>query len=181
MGKDSDLPTHIVNLEGNEAYREIRLAFAQKDCIIAVEEPPKQFTAKQGSLWGVSPRDAKKIITVTLQPAGDKTIVGYSSKLASKWVNVTVVGCVLAFVFTAVCVWMALDLSAFLVGGNPSTWSWLVTVKGHVEFQAGEAFVNLSWGLAIFLSIIIALEAAVFVYAKSKIELFAQEAISVIG
>jgi hypothetical protein len=38
--------------------------------------------------------------------------------------------------------------------------------------------VNLSWGLAIFLSIIIALEAAVFVYSKSKIELFAKEAIS---
>jgi hypothetical protein len=174
------LPTSTISLNENDVYQKLKLSFTEKGSTITSEEPPKKFTAKQGSLWGLSPRTAKKTIIVTLQPVDDKTVIDYFSKLASDWVKITVVGCVLAFVLTAVCVWMALDLSAFLVGGNPSTWSWLVTVRGHVEFQAEEAFVNLSWGLAIFLSIIIALEAAVFVYAKSKIELFAQEAISAV-
>ena len=72
---------------------------------------------------------------------------------------------------------MALDLSAFMNTGNPSFWSWLVTAEGQAEFNAGEAFVNLAWGLAIFLFVIIAMEAVVYVYARSKIEAFATEVI----
>jgi hypothetical protein len=88
---------------------------------------------------------------------------------------VTLVGCVLAAVLAAVCVWMALDLGGFLVDGNPGVWSWIVADSGIVLFQEGEAFVNLAWGLAIFLFGIIAAEVAVYVWAKKHVDTAAVE------
>jgi hypothetical protein len=73
---------------------------------------------------------------------------------------------------------MALDLSQFMIDGNPSFWGWIVTSNDTVKFQAAEAFVNLSWGLAVFLSIVIALESAIYVHAGRNIEVFAKEAVA---
>jgi hypothetical protein len=162
-------------LRVDEAYTKLKASLTERGCIIAAEEPPKQLTAKQGSLWGITPKTAKKTLSLSLQPTENKTVIEFSSKLASDWKNITLIGSVFAGVLAAVCVWMALDLEAFLVDSAPSFWSWIVTVQGRIEFGAGEALVNLAWGLAVFLAIIIALELAVYVYARYRIEVFAEE------
>jgi hypothetical protein len=172
------LPERKVDLKVDEAYAKLKTVLVEKGCSVVSEEQPRQLLAKQGSLWGISPRNAKKTIKITLEPAEDKTSIKYSSKLASDWKNVTLIGCVLAFVIAVVCVWMATDLSKFMVDGNPSFWSWIITVGGKAEFQTGEAFVNLAYGLTVFLSVVIVLEFAIVVYARSKIEVFVEEALS---
>ena len=75
------------------------------------------------------------------------------------------------------CIWMATDLSAFFTTNVPGFWGWLVTVNGNVDLAAAQAFVRLTWGFASFLTIIIVLEAAILVYAQSKIDSFAEEAL----
>jgi hypothetical protein len=50
-------------------------------------------------------------------------------------------------------------------------------VNGSVDLAAAQAFVRLTWVLAGFLSFIIVLEAAIVVYAQSKIDSFTQEAL----
>jgi len=45
-----------------------------------------------------------------------------------------------------------------------------VADSGIVLFQEGEAFVNLAWGLGIFLFVIIATEAVVYVWAKKQVD-----------
>ena len=74
--------------------------------------------------------------------------------------------------------WMATDLSTFMVTREPSFWSWLVMVGGNVNLVAAQAFVNLTWGLTIFLSVIILLEVAIVVYARSKIDAFTEYALN---
>jgi hypothetical protein len=98
--------------------------------------------------------------------------------LASDWKNITLIGCVLAFVLVGLCVWLATDLSAFIVTREPSFWSWLVTAGSNLDVTVAHAFVNLTWGLTFFLSVIILLEAAIVGYAHSKIDLFTQEALT---
>ncbi len=171
------MPESTVNLKIADTYQKLKDALIEKHSKVLSETPPQQLIVRQGSLWGITPRTAKKNINITLEASGEKTNIKFSSKLASDWKNVTLIGCVLAFVLAAVCVWMAMDLSTFLVNGSPSFWSWLVTVGGTTQFQAGEAFVDLAWTLAVFLSVIIALEAVVYVYARSKIEAFTTEAV----
>ncbi|MGD6807903.1 MAG: hypothetical protein ACQCN4_13215 [Candidatus Bathyarchaeia archaeon] len=168
---------HIVNLTVEDAYAKLKAQLLAKGCKIVSEVPPNQLSVRQGSLWGVAPRTAKKTVNMTLEASEEKTLIKYSSKLTSDWKNITVIGCILAFILAAVCLWLATDLGAFLNTGNPSFWRWLVSARGQVAFQAGEAFVNLAWGLAVFLFIIIAAEAIVYFYCGSRVETFATEVV----
>lgn len=171
------LPQRIVNIKIEETYLKLKAVLVEKGCLV-VSETPQQLLVKQGSLWGISPKAAKKTINITLYPIEDKTSITYSSELTSDWKNITLIGCILALALVVVCVWMAIDLGAFLVDGNPRFWSWLVTASDHVEFQAGEAFINLTWSLAVFLSVVVISEFAILAYVRSKIDVLAEEALS---
>lgn len=136
---------------------------------------------RQGSLWGITPQAAKKTLDFKLKTTDDGgTLVACSSRLASDWKNITVFGCVFAFVLVAVCVWIGTDLDAFMIGKNPSFWGWLITAYGIVNYGLGHALASLVWGLAVFLLVIIALEAVVGVYVHVKVERFAGQALSTI-
>jgi hypothetical protein len=168
------LPQTTVNLGIEEAYVKGREALVKQGCNIVSEEQPRQLVVRQGSLWGISPRTAKKTVKATFESADDKTNITYSSKLTSDWKNVTIIGCVLAAALVALCVWMAVDLSEFMTTGTPEFWAWLIMSRDTVQLNTGEAFVNLAWGLSVFLVIIIAIEAAIYVYVLRNLEVFAQ-------
>lgn len=142
------------------------------------EQSPSQIILTQGSLWGLSPRAAKKAVTLHFESVANGTQVTCTSKLSSDWKNLTLGGCVLALVVMGVCLWMATDLSSFMVSREHSFWSWLVTSEGNMNLQAGQTFVSLTWGLAIFLSLIVLVEIAILCYAQAKIDVFAQEALN---
>lgn len=168
------MPQTIVNVGVEEAYAKAKEVFVKQGCIIVSEEQPNQLVVRQGSLWGISPRTSKKNITATFKASGDKTEVTYSTKLSSDWKNVTIIGCILAAALVALCVWMALDLGEFMTTGGPGFWAWLITSGDTVRFSAGQAFVNLAWGLSVFLVIVIVIEAAIYVYTGRSLEVFAQ-------
>ncbi len=165
------------NLKIEDVYPKLKAILVEKGCKVISEDPKNQIRFKQGSLWGIAPQTAKKTITATLEEIDGRTRVRCSSKLASDWINITLIGCAFAAVLIGLCLWMASDLSAFIVSREPSCWSWLVVVGGNVDSGAARVFVNLTWGLAGFLSLIIMLEAAIVVYAKFKIDTFTEEAL----
>jgi hypothetical protein len=162
------------SLEIDKAYADFKASLAEKGCKIISEDPPKHILVKQGSLWGVSPTTAKKTVDATFKAVDSGTRVTCSSHLSSDWKNLTIAGCALAAVLVGLCLWMALDLSNFMVTGKPTFWSWLVTVNGNLDFAVAQAFVNLTKALAGFLSVIIVLEIAVAVHAYSGIDRFVQ-------
>jgi hypothetical protein len=166
------LLARTINLKIEEAYPKIKKAFVEKGCKLVSEESLKQICFKQGSLWGISPKTAKKTINVNLENFGEKTGIIFFSKLASDWKNITLIGCSLAFVLIGLCVWMATDLTRLIATEVPGFWGWLVTVNGNFDLLATQAFVNLTWGLAGFLSLVIVLEAAIVVYTQTKIDSF---------
>jgi hypothetical protein len=160
-----------------ETYPNLKAALTANGCKVISEMKPNQIILKQGSLWGISPKTAKKTITVNLEQVNEGTRVKLSSKLASDWKNITIVGCVLAIVLMGLCVWMATDLTALIDTHQSGFWSWLVTVDGNVDLVAAHAFANLTWELTAFLSVILLLEAAIVVYARSKIDAFTEDAL----
>lgn len=166
----------VINQSNDNAYTLLRAVLEKHGCRVA-SESPQNLVAYQGSLWGLSPRTAKKTIRFTLEPQESKTVVSYRSSLASDWRNITLFGCVVAVVLVGVCVWMALDLTQFMADGNPSFWSWIITANGIVRFETGEAFVNLAWSLAVFLVVIIALEAAVYRNCSRNIDDYARQVV----
>ena len=164
------------SLEIHNVYAELKASLAEKGCKIISEDPPKHILVWQGSLWGMSPTTAKKTVDVTLKAVDSGTQVTCSSRLSSDWKNLTIVGCASAAVLVGLCLWMALDVTTFMLTGKPSFWSWVATVNGSLDFAVAQAFVNLTKALAIFLSVIIVLEIAVAVYAYVGIDRFAQRA-----
>jgi hypothetical protein len=167
-----------VSLETDKAYADLKAVLLEKGCKIISEESPKQISVKQGSLWGMSPRTAKKTIDVNFAPVDSGTQVTCSSRLSSDWKNITVVGCALAALLVGLCLWMTFDLDAFMITQKPSFWSWLVTVNGSVDFQVGQAFVNLAKALAVFLSVIILLEILIVISVHTGIDRFAEGAVN---
>ena len=170
-----------VNLKIEEAYPKLKATLVEKGCKVLSEELPKQICLRQGSLWGVSSKTAKKIVEVSLEPTGDGARINCSSRLASDWKNLTLIGCAFAFALVGVCVWMAADLSSVLATHQSSFWSWLIMVGSNVNTVAAQAFINLTWGLAVFLLAIIVLEGAIVIYVRSKIDEFATDVLNQIG
>ncbi len=163
-----------LTLEIEKVYATLKTSLDQRSYKVISEKPPTHLLIKQGSLWGMSPTSAKKIVDIVLLPIDSGTEVTCSSRLSSDWKNVTIIGCALAAMLAGLCLWMAVDVNAFVANGKATFWSWLVTVGGNVDVSVAHAFVNLTAGLAVFLFVIVVLEIAVAVYAYKGIDRFAK-------
>lgn len=163
-----------VGLGIDKAYSDLKSTLLKSGCKIISEEPPKQILFKQGSLWGVSPKTAKKTVSVNFASVDSGTQITCSSRLSSDWKNLTVAGCALAAVMVGLCLWIMLDLQGFMATQKSNFWSWLATVNGGVDSAIGQTLVNLTKGLAIFLSVVIVLEIVIVVYAQVRIDKFAE-------
>jgi hypothetical protein len=170
-----------VNLKIEDTYPKLKAVLVKKGCEVISEDPQNQIRFKQGSLWGITPQTAKKTITLTLEAVNGGTIVRCFSKLASDWKNITLIGCSFAAVLIGLCMWMSSDLNGFIISSKSSFWSWLVVAGNNVDLAGAKVFVNLTWGLAGFLFLIILLETAIVVYANLKIDSFTEEALKTLN
>jgi hypothetical protein len=166
-----------VDLAIQEAYRNWKTLLLKKGCVVIAEEPPKFISARQGSVWGLSPRTAKKVINCRLSSVDSSTRIIISSSLAANWKNLTIIGSVLSVVVAAVCWWIATDLTGFVATQQPSFWSWIATSGGFPNVDVALLFALLMQGLAVFLVAVVLLEIVIFMYAKSRVDVFAEEAL----
>ncbi len=164
-----------VVLEIADAYSELKTQLLRAGCRVTAEEPPVQITVAQGSVWGVSPRSAKKLVSCRLSPLSSGTRVTCSSSLASDWKNLTIAGFVLSAVLLVLCSWIVLDLEAFITLQKASFWSWITTAGRYFDVQKAWLFVDVTVALAVFLVVTIAVEAVIVFYVHRKIDEFAKE------
>ena len=164
-----------VNLGSEEAFGSLKELLLQKDCKLVAEELPTLISVRQGSIWGVSPKTAKKTIECRLSVVGSKTHVAVSSSLSEDWKRLTIVGGVLSVVVAAFCFWIYVDLEGFVATLQPSVWSWVVTSGDLVNTQATLMFAALAGWLGVFLAATVLVEDVIYVYAKSKVDGFAEE------
>jgi len=170
----------IVSLEIEKAYEELKSLLLKKGGRIMAEEPPARISVKQGSVWGISPTSAKKVMIYRLSPVASGTVISCSSSLASDWKILTIIGSALSVLIAGLCWWMAIDLEAFTVTQTPSYWSWLATSDGYANFQLVQAFAGLTRVLAVFLVIMMVLEVAIVVYVRSRINEFTKDTLNLL-
>jgi hypothetical protein len=172
------LVERTVGLEIEKAYATLKALLLQKGCRIIAEKVPALISVTQGSLWGISPRTAKKIMTFRLAPVDAGTRITCSSSLAADWKNLTVIGSALAVVVASLCFWISMDLNALVTTQEQGYWSWIAMVNGYVDVQMAQTFAGLTLVLAVFLAIILVVEAVVAVYAYFRVNMFAEEALN---
>jgi len=167
-----------VEFEIEAAYSKLRALLISKDCGVLSEEPPKHVLIKQGSLRGVSPRNAKKTVSYHIFPnkAGTR-ILAYSS-VSSDWANLTIWGSVAAGVVAVLFWWIAADITAFLVDGTSGYWTWLAPAFGYPNVQYALFMTNVTKALSIVLFITILFEILDFIVVHRKIDTFAVETLN---
>ena len=158
-----------------EVYSKLKEQFTQSKCRIIAEEAPHNISVVQGSLWGTSPRAAQKTITFTLQEDVSGTRVRCKSSLTSSYIMLTAVGIIFSLVLMVICVWIALDLQAYVSGGVASFWSWLAQRQGSLNLDVASLFTRLCWFLTAFLAATLIIEAIIIVRVKAKIDDFGEE------
>ena len=178
---DVSLLERTVGLKIEKAYAELKALLLQRGCRILAEEPPALISVKQGSLWGISPKTAKKVVTYRLATVNSGTRITCSSSLTSDWKNLTIIGTALAVLVASLCWWIAVDLDAFMITQQPSYWSWIVTVDSYIDFQTAQMLAGLTKMLAVFLAIITAIEAVIAVHAHFRINVFAEETLKALS
>jgi hypothetical protein len=174
----SGMIERTINLEATQTYADLKAALLKGGCRIIQEEPSTLIIAKQGSLWGISPKAAKKNIQVNIEPEGSHSKVKCSSKLSADWKNVTLVGCIFALLLIIICVWIAIDLNSYAATLNPSFWSWIVSNQGIPNLQVSRAFTLLTGLLAVFLSVVVVIEAVITIRVNTKIDDFTKETLN---
>jgi hypothetical protein len=164
-----------LDLEIHEAYADLKAVLLQKGCKVIAEKPPTFISVRQGSLWGVSPRTSKKVISYRFSSEDSRTRIVVSSSLSSDWKNLTIIGSALSIIVAVLCWWIASDLAGFAASQQASYWSWIITNGDYTNLELAQAFSGLTRGLAIFLAVVVFLEVVIYVYVKSRIDRFAEE------
>lgn len=170
-----------VSLEIEKAYSELKTFLLKKGGNISAEEPPRQISIKHGSLHGVSPKSAKKLVIYHLFPHKSGTrIVSYSS-ISSDWAKLTLAGNIIAGFVAAIFWWIASDIASLVVDGVTGYWSWLARAFGFPDLQYVFFMINVTKALSIVLVVTIILEILDVLIVYRKINTFAEETLDILA
>ena len=158
----------------DQAFNELKNILLKEKCKIITEDPPKYILVKQGSLNGVLPKSAKKIIKFYLSSEGTGTKITSSTEIASDWTNMTLFGNMLAAVLAGIFFWIASDMQNFLETAKASYWSWLAQGYGYPDLSNTLFMINVTRALAVFLVVAIIAEILIVVYVYPRKNAFAE-------
>ena len=172
---DPILHEQFVDIEIEKAYSNLRNILLERDCKIVSEEPPKHITVEHGSLRGVSPMSAKKVVSYHNCPYESGTRIAVYSSVSSDWAKLTLWGNIIAGLVAMVFWWIATDIVAFIVNGTTGYWTWLAEAFGYPDIGYVFFMTNVTKALSIVLFITIVLEILDVIIVYRKIDTFALE------
>jgi len=171
----------VVETKIEEVYSLLIEIATQKKAAIIFEETPSTIIVKQGSLWGISPKTAKKTVKFHLSQNDFGTMITSRSDFSSDYIWLTGVGCILASVLAVFLGWLSLDLTSFASSQQPSSWSWIVSFGSYVNTQGAVVLRDLSLVFTVFLIVTLALETSVVFYVKRRIGNFAEDILKTVS
>jgi hypothetical protein len=168
--------TSSLKIEG--VYSEMKTLLLEKGCKIVSEEPPKHILIQHGSLRGISPKWAKKIVSYHIFSYKSGTKIVSNSSISSDWANLTLWGNIIAGFVAAVFWWIASDIANYLASGKSGCWTWLAGAFGYPSAQHTFFMINVTKALSILLVITILLEILDVFIVYRNIDKFARETLN---
>ena len=158
-----------------KAYSELRTILLEKGSKIVSEDPPKHISIEHGSLRGVTPKSAKKVVKYDISPHELGTKIVSHSSISSDWANLTLWGNIIAGVVAAVFWWIVTDMENFVANGVSGYWTWLARAFGYPDVQYFFFMINVTKTLSIVLVVTIVLEILDVLIVHRMIDTFAAE------
>ncbi len=168
------LTTKNVSTEVKSTYSELKRILLDRGCKIISEESPMHIVVSHGSLRGVSPRNAKKVVDYRISPHNSGARISSQSSVSSDWANLTLWGNVAAAVLAAIFWWIASDITNLLVDGKSGYWTWLASAFGYPNIQYAFFMVNITKALSVVLLVTIILEILDVLIVYRRINMFAE-------
>ena len=164
-----------IDLEIEKGYSELRTILLEKGGRIVAEEPPKIISIQYGSLRGISPKGAKKIVSYQFFPNKSGTRIISRSSISSDWANLTLWGNIIAGIVAVIFWWIATDMENFVVDGILGFWTGFARAFGYPAVQYVFFMINVIRALSIVLVVTIILEILDVFIVYNKINSFAEE------
>jgi len=168
------LSTRNVSAEIKSTYSELKRILLDKGCKIISEDSPMHIVVSHGSLRGVSPRNAKKVVEYSISPHNSGARIFSQSSVSSDWANLTLWGNVAAAFLAGIFWWIALDITNLLVDGKSGYWTWLAGTFGYPNIQYAFFMVNITKALSVVLLVTIILEVLDVLIVYRRISTFAE-------
>ncbi|MCW4011059.1 MAG: hypothetical protein NWF05_10650 [Candidatus Bathyarchaeota archaeon] len=159
------------NTETNNTYNALKQLLTANNCRITNQIPPTTITAIHGSIWGTTPKTAKKTLTFTLTQDNTDAHVAGTAHLTASYKQFTLVGIVFSMALLALCTWIATDLQS---PSQTSFWSWLAQTNGQLDPAKTATLATLTTVLAAFLAGTLAIEACILWKVHTGINAFAE-------
>lgn len=151
-----------------EAYANLKKILLDNKCKLLVEDWPKSICVRQGSLSGVFPLSAKKVVSFYFYSEGSGTKISCSSQISSDWKNLTLYGSIVAAVMAGMFLWIAFDINCYLANGAKGFWAWLGQWYEVYNVLGGLFMARLMQLLAILLVVMILFEVLIVVYVYPR-------------
>lgn len=158
-----------------QSFTQLKSILLDTKCVIMSEDPPTHICVSQGSLYGILPNSAQKIVNFNLSCAGSGTKITSSSRIAPNWKNLTLYGNIVAAFVAGLFLWIAADMSHYMETGEPSFWSWLAQVYAYRNLGYAAFMINVNRALALVLVITIVFEIIIVIYVYPRSNIFAQQ------
>lgn len=151
------------------------------NCRLVAEERPKHIYVVQGSLSGILPLSAKKLVSFHLTSEGLGTKIQSSSQISSDWKNLTLYGNIVAALVAAIFVWIATDMNNFLESGRIGFWTWLAQMYGTHNPWGAFFMIKVIQALAIVLTVTILIEILIVIYVYPRKNAFSKQVLEKIS
>ncbi|MCW8802611.1 MAG: hypothetical protein OQK81_04565 [Candidatus Bathyarchaeota archaeon] len=164
-----------------QTYYSLEKILVDGNCKINVKDPPSYVEVTQGSLMGVSPMSAKKVVSFSLSADGSTTKVQSSSQISSDWKNLTLYGNVITAFVIGVFLWITLDMNNYIQTAKPGFWAWIAQIFESPNMETAILVSNLIQALAVFLVFVVLIEILIVIYVYPRKNAFSQYALEKIS
>ena len=165
----------IFSLEPDKTYEELKSILLRNRCKIIAEEQPKYISVKQGSLWGISPKDTKKVVNFHLSAQDSKTRIVSTASLSSDSIILSGFGFVFLGIIALLNWWIAVDLESVIMTQKISFWGGLLEFFDFMGYQEALIFVNNLKILTIVIVFVFIVLAIIDGYVYARKDAFAEE------
>jgi len=169
--------TSIVSYPIEQTFIRLKKILRDSNCKIISEKPSRHICVTQGSLRGILPISAKKVISFNLLNEESGTKIESSSRISSDWKNLTLYGSIIAAVLMVIFVWILIDINIYFETGKPVFWAWFAQMYGSYGSWGVMFIIRLIQALTIFLAFTIVFEIIIVIYVYPRKDVFSLQVI----
>ena len=158
-----------------QTYTRLEKILLDSNCKINAKEPPNCIRVTQGSLMGISPMSAKKIVSFNLSTEGSETKITSSSQITADWKNLTLYGSVITAFVVGIFVWITIDMNSYIETAKPGFWAWIAQIYSSEDTVGAIFMINLIQALAVFLALVILIEILIVIYVYPRKNAFSRQ------